>query len=222
MIGMGDQGSVLIVGASRGIGLELARQYAADGWAVHATTRSLEEPGTLAEIDGAVQLHALDVRDRDQITALVGSLPKRGLSVVVHNAGIYRGHTRPEIMEVNAKAPIAVVQALIDGNRLVNHGRVVLMTSQMGARRGRTGSLGDYGDSKAALNDEFRLRAPAWKLAGVIGIVMHPGWVRTDMGGSGATLSVEESVAGIRRVIASMSSGDHGRFYSWDGSEHPW
>jgi NAD(P)-dependent dehydrogenase (short-subunit alcohol dehydrogenase family) len=115
-----------------------------------------------------------------------------------------------------------VVQAVIDADRLVDNGKVVLMTSAMGSRRGRTGSLGDYGDSKAALNDEFRLRAPAWGVAGVVAVVMHPGWVRTDMGGSGATLSVEDSVAGIRRVISGLSTGDHGRFYNWDGTEQPW
>jgi NAD(P)-dependent dehydrogenase (short-subunit alcohol dehydrogenase family) len=103
-----------------------------------------------------------------------------------------------------------------------DNGRVVLMTSGMGSRRGRSGSLGDYGDSKAALNDEFRLRTESWRLSGVIGIVMNPGWVRTDMGGSGAPLAVEDSVAGIRRVIASLSSTDHGRFYNWDGTEEPW
>ena len=219
---MASTGSVLIVGASRGIGLELARQYAEGNWAVHATTRSPEDPGALAQIEGAVQIHPLDVRNKDQIAALVEALPERGLNVVVHNAGVNSGHSREEIMAINARAPISVVQTLLEGDRLANQVRVVLVTSQMGARRGRTDSLGDYGDSKAALNDEFRLRAPAWKLAGVVGIVMHPGWVQTDMGGRGAMLSVKESVAGIRRVITGLSSADHGRFYSWDGSEHPW
>ena len=217
---MSNEGTVLVVGANRGIGLELVRQYASAGWSVHATTRG--EAGALGEIRGAVQIHPLEVTDSSQIQALVDTLPDRSLDVFVHNAGIYRNHTREDIMEVNAKAPIATAEALINAGRLASHGKVVLMTSQMGARRGRTGSLGDYGDSKAALNDEFRLRAPAWQLAGIIGIVMHPGWVRTDMGGSGATLSVDESVAGIRRVISGLSSADHGRFYTWDGREHPW
>lgn len=219
---MAEQGSALVVGASRGIGLELVRQYATAGWDVHATTRTADKPGELGQIKGAIQLHPLDVRVPEQINGLVATLPVRGLNVVIHNAGIYRGYTREEMMEVNGRAPIAVVQALLDADLIAAHGRVVLMTSQLGARRGKTGSLGDYGDSKAALNDEFRLRAPAWALAGVVGIVMHPGWVRTDMGGRGATLSVEESVAGIRRVITGLSSADHGRFFSWDGSEHPW
>jgi len=219
---MAERGSVLVVGASRGIGLELVRQYAAAGWDVHATTRTPAEPGELGRIEGAVQLHLLDVRVPDQVNGLVATLPKLGLNLVVHNAGIYRGYTREEMMEVNGRAPIAVVQALLDADRIAALGRIVLMTSQLGARRGRTGSLGDYGDSKAVLNDEFRLRAPAWALADVVGIVMHPGWVRTDMGGRGATLSVEESVAGIRRVIAGLSTADHGRFFCWDGTEHPW
>ena len=219
---MDGNGHVLVVGASRGIGLELARQYSDDGWIVHATTRTPQEPGDLARIEGSIQLHLLDVRNREQVANLVAILPERGLDVVVHNAGIYRGHTRSEMMEVNAHAPIALTQALIDAGRIAPRGRIALITSQMGARRGRSGSLGDYGDSKAALNDEFRLRAPAWEVTGVIGIVVHPGWVRTDMGGPGASISAVESATGIRRVIAGLSSADHGRFYTWDGREHPW
>jgi NAD(P)-dependent dehydrogenase (short-subunit alcohol dehydrogenase family) len=219
---MADSGHVLVVGASRGIGLELARQYADAGWIVHATTRTPEEPGALAQIEGAIQIHPLDVRNRSHVEQLVAVLPVHGIEVVIHNAGIYRGYTRTEMMEVNAVAPIALVQALIDANRIAPRGRVVLVTSQMGARRGRSGSLGDYGDSKAALNDEFRVRVPAWRLVGIVGIVIHPGWVRTDMGGPGADISAAESATGIRRVIAGLASGDHGRFMTWDGREHPW
>jgi NAD(P)-dependent dehydrogenase (short-subunit alcohol dehydrogenase family) len=222
VIPVDEHGVVLVVGASRGIGLELARQYAIGGWTVHATTRTPDRPGALDEIEGRIQLHEVDVTNSNHVDALVAALPSAAVDVAIHSAGIYRGHTRDEMMKVNALAPIDTTQALIDGGCLATGARVVLMTSQMGARRGSGGSLGDYGDSKAALNDEFRLRAPAWRLAGLTAIVMHPGWVRTDMGGRGATLAVEESVAGIRRVIATMSSADHGRFYTWDGREHPW
>jgi NAD(P)-dependent dehydrogenase (short-subunit alcohol dehydrogenase family) len=189
---------------------------------VHATTRALASPGPLKDVGGAVQLHHVDVRNHADIGGLVAAMPPSGVDVVVHNAGINRGHTRDVLMEVNAKAPIATIQALIHGDRLAPLARVVLMTSQMGARRGTEGSLGDYGDSKAALNDEFRLRADGWRLAGITSIVLHPGWVRTDMGGPGATLTVEQSATGIRRVIAGLSSSDHGRFYTWEGREHPW
>jgi NAD(P)-dependent dehydrogenase (short-subunit alcohol dehydrogenase family) len=92
----------------------------------------------------------------------------------------------------------------------------------LGARRGRSGSLGDYGDSKAALNDEFRRLAPAWAAAGAISVVIHPGWVKTDMGGAGAPLSVTESASGIKRVMDGLRPEDNGKFLTWDGRIHPW
>lgn len=214
------QRTVLIVGASRGIGLELARQYVADGWSVHATTRTPARPGALGEL--AVELHPLDVRDAEQRSALAAGLAPVGVDVVIHNAGVGQGTPRSEMMAVNAEAPILTVQALFDAGAIDEHGRVVLVTSQLGARRGGTGSLGNYGDSKAALNDEFRRRAPVWGRRGVVAVVVHPGWVRTDMGGRSAPLSVQESVDGIRRLTDGLTVKHHGRFWTWDGREHPW
>jgi NAD(P)-dependent dehydrogenase (short-subunit alcohol dehydrogenase family) len=215
-----DPHRALIVGASRGIGLELTRQYLAQGWEVHATTRTPDQPGHVGELSGDLTLHPFDVRDEAQLDALVGSVGS--LDVVVHNAGVGRGTPRAEMMAVNAEAPIRLVEALLDAGAIAPGGKVVLVTSQLGARRGRQESLGDYGDSKAALNDEFRRLAPNWAERGVVAIVLHPGWVRTDMGGSSATLSVEESVAGIRELVGRLSETHHGRFWTWDGREHPW
>ena len=125
-------------------------------------------------------------------------------------------------MAINAEAPIRVTEALLDAVRRGRGKKIVLMTSQLGARYGSSRSLGAYGESKAALNDRFRELAPAWGAEGLVGIVMHPGWVRTDMGGRGASLSVEESVTGMRQVIAGLTAAEHGRFWTWDGREHPW
>lgn len=210
---------VLIVGASRGIGAELVRHYLAAGHTVHSTVRDLSDPGELAGLEDEISLHRLDVRNREDTVDLTAAVSD--LAVIIHNAGINHG-TAQEIMEVNAAAPIRVVEALLDAGALRRDGVVAIMTSQMGARKGRTGSLGDYGDSKEALNLEFRRRAGDWRRRGALAIVVHPGWVRTDMGGSSAPLSVEESATGVRDLIARLTPEQHGRFWTWDGREHPW
>lgn len=211
-------GRILIVGANRGIGLGLVRSYLDVGWTVHATTRTPEAPGELGSLAGPIVVHGFDVLDdTDGLVSAVGAL-----DVLIHNAGVGRGTPRDVMMAVNAEAPIRVVQAFLDAGSLTTGGKVVIVTSQVGARRGSTGSLGDYGDSKAALNDEFRARADAWGEQGLVAVVVHPGWVRTDMGGDSAPLSVEESAEGMRTLVARLGPDHHGGFWTWDGREHPW
>jgi NAD(P)-dependent dehydrogenase (short-subunit alcohol dehydrogenase family) len=215
--------TVMIIGASRGIGLELARQYARDGWRVHATTRTPAQPVALGKLAGEVVLHGLDVRRAEQLATLAAAVAQEGIDVLIHNAGVSgRGMNRQEVMAINADAPIKVAEALLSAVQRSSEKKIVLLTSQLGARYGSTRSLGVYGDSKAALNDKLRALAPAWGQAGLIAIVMHPGWVRTDMGGRSAPLSVEESVRGMRQVIARLTAAEHGRFWTWNGREHPW
>ena len=211
--------TVMVIGASRGIGLELARQYAADGWRVHATTRTPDRPGPLGRLRG-VTLHELDVRRADQACALAAAVACEGIDLLIHNAGVMdRAMSQEEVMAINAEAPIRVTEALVKAVSRGSQKKIVLMTSQLGARHGSTRRLGTYGESKAALNDRFRELAPARAAKGLIAIVMHPGWVRTDMGGRGASLSVEESVTGMRRVFAGLTAAEHGRFWTWDGRE---
>ena len=215
--------TVMVIGASRGIGLELARQYADDGWRVLATTRTPGRPGPLGRLAGDVVLHQLDVREGGQIAALAAAVASESIDLLIHNAGVMdRRLSHDEVMAINADAPIRVTEALLDTVRRGSGKKIVLMTSQLGARHGSTRSLGTYGESKAVLNDSFRELAPAWAAEGLTAIVMHPGWVRTDMGGRGASLSVEESVTGMRQVIAGLTAAEHGRFWTWDGREHPW
>lgn len=205
---------MLIIGASRGIGLGLVDVHLEDGWTVHATTRDGSAPRR------AVTAHRLDVRDEDQLGTLIANSDEP-FDRIIHNAGI-KGAPRSDLMEVNAEAPMRVVETLLDAGCLRRGGSVAIMTSQMGARRGRAGGLGDYGDSKAALNDEFRNRTGMWGEAGAIAVVIHPGWVQTDMGGSGAPLNVRESVEGVKGVMDGLTSDDHGKFLTWDGRIHPW
>lgn len=206
---------MLIVGANRGIGLGLVDVHLDAGWQVHATTRDGSAPRNHPRLTA----HRYEVRNEVELDRLVTGLPV--IDRIIHNAGVMRV-PRPEMMEVNAVAPIRTVERLLETGRIGSAGTVALMTSQMGARRGRSGSLGGYGDSKAALNDAFRERVAAWGAAGVIAVVIHPGWVRTDMGGSGASLSVEESAEGIIEVMDRLTGEDHGKFLTWDGRIHPW
>ena len=213
---------VLVVGASRGIGAELVRQYVETGDAVHATVRDIEAAGHLSALEGDLTLHGLDVRDVDGTNQLAASLSGAELKAVIHNAGIYRGHSRTDIMEVNADAPIRMAEALLDAGAIRTDGAVVLMSSLQGSRNGRTGGLGDYGDSKAALNDRLGERASEWREEGVIAVVVHPGWVQTDMGGPQADLTPAESAGSIFEVVSSLGPDDSGRFLRWDGTDHPW
>ena len=212
---------VLVVGASRGIGAGLVREFLTHGWQVHATVRDTAEPGELKGLAG-VELYELDVRDVNRTVELASELGSAQLDAIIHNAGIYRGHTDAELIEVNAIAPIRTVQAFLDAGAITKGGVVALMTSQLGARRGKEGTKGGYSGSKARLNDAFRERADAWAATGVMAVVVHPGWVRTDMGGANAPVSVEDSAAGIYELVTTLTGEQHGRFWTWQGREHPW
>ena len=212
-----------IIGASRGIGLGLVEKYAREGWRVHATTRTPKRPGALGEVAGDVHLHGLEVTDRSQQRALREALADEAIDVLVHNAGVYgRGMRTATVNRINAEAPIEVAEALMDTVLRSEQRKIALVTSMMGARRGSTRSLGTYGDSKAALNDRFREIEANWRERGCLAVVIHPGWVRTDMGGRNAAVSVEESARGICDLMASLDASGHGRFWTWEGREHPW
>ena len=214
--------TVAIIGASRGIGLELVRQYADANWKVIATVRDCESPGAIADIAGDVSLYPLDVVDTDAITELAIALAGTTIDVLIHNAGVKDGYPPEVVMQVNADAPILVTEVLLGAVTRSAAGRIVLMSSQMGARHGQTGSLGTYGDSKAALNDAFRSRVTAWGAQDVIAVVMHPGWVQTSMGGSSAPVTVVDSAQGIRAVVDGLTANEHGKFLTWLGDELAW
>lgn len=214
--------SVVIIGASRGIGLGFAAAYAADGWEVHATTRTPDNPGELGDIAGDVSIYGLDVRDGTQISELADAMQGRVIDHLINSAGVLRGVDRDEMMAVNADAPFNIVAALFDAVARSDEKKIAILTSQMGARHGGGTPTDLYGESKCILNDRFREREPEWRAAGVTSVLFHPGWVATDMGGRGASVSIDESVTGMRRVIAGLAPADSGKFLTWTGAEHPW
>ncbi len=215
--------TVAVIGASRGIGLGLAGLYAGEGWRVHATTRTPDSPGALGRVAGDVHLHGLDVTDRAQQRTFRDALRDEGIDVLIHNAGVYGdGMSAAAVNRVNAEAPIEMAELLMDAVLRSGQRKIALITSTMGARRGSSRGLGKYGESKAALNDRFREREGRWREQGCLAVVIHPGWVRTDMGGRHASISVVESARGICAVMAGLDDAGHGRFWNWDGREHPW
>jgi NAD(P)-dependent dehydrogenase (short-subunit alcohol dehydrogenase family) len=220
--------TVAVIGASRGIGLELARQYAADGCRVHATTRTPDVPGALGDVDGDVHLHQLDVVEDDQIAALADALASEPIDILIHSAGINitRGKADPvttaRSMRINAEAPIITVTALPDGVAASTEKKVVVMSSVQASGKPRAGNPDLYGDSKGELNKRFRAIEPEWRARGITSVALHPGYVRTDMTGSHASLSPEESVRGIRNVLAGLTTKDSGRFLDYRCKDVPW
>lgn len=220
--------TVAVIGASRGIGLELARQYAGDGCRVHATTRTPDAPGALGDIGGDVHLHPLDVTEDEQIVALADALSNEPIDILIHNAGINAGRGRADpattarSMRINADAPIATVAALLEHVAASVDKKVAVLSSVQASGHPRAGSPDLYGDSKAELNRRFRAIEPEWRARGVTAVALHPGYVRTDMTGSHASLSPAESVRGIRNVLAGLTIPDSGRFLDYRGKDVPW
>jgi len=225
--------TVMITGANRGLGLEFTRQYAADGWTVIATCRDPFNPGELATIDGDIQVHGLDVGNHPQVDRLARDLGDTAIDVLINNAGIYgpRDYDAEtidyaaweEVFRINTFAPLKVATAFADHVSQGGHMKVVTVTSKMGSIADNTsGGNYIYRSSKAALNAAMRSFAVDISGRDVISVVVHPGWVRTDMGGPSGLISAAESVSGLRAVITSLSPADSGKFFNYDGSIIPW
>ena len=216
--------SVMIIGASRGIGLGFVKSYAAaDGWQVHATTRTPDTAGELGDVAGDVSLYDLDVTDADQINRLAMAFEGRELDVLIHSAGVMgTGMDRDLVLTINAEAPFQVISALMPAVERSREKKIAILTSHMGARNGGPTPTSTYGASKAALNDRYREVEPEWRARGVNSVIFHPGWVQTDMGGAGASVPVADSVLGMRRVISGLRADASGKFLDWQGKELSW
>jgi len=228
--------TILITGTNRGLGLEAVRQYAADGWTVHACCRNPDDATDLNAIAGDnanVTVHRLDVADFATIDRLADSLNGEAIDVLLNNAGVYGGD-RQEFMNddfaawsktfrVNTMAPHRMSEVFVDNVASSGQKVVVIMSTIMASMTGEnSGKLHIYRTSKAAVNMVMRLLSVDLAERGITTFSIHPGWVRTDMGGTTAPLSPEESVAGIRQVIAGAGPETNGRFMTWDGNELPW
>jgi NAD(P)-dependent dehydrogenase (short-subunit alcohol dehydrogenase family) len=227
--------TVLVTGANRGLGLEFVRQYAADGWTVHACCR---DPGTAKElkaIKGAITIHALDVADRASIKALAKALKSTAIDVLINNAGVYGGDRDRQTfgkvddgswdatLRTNALGPLMITEALVDNVARGGAKIIACVTSKMGSMADNTsGGAYIYRASKAALNAVAVSLAHDLKARGLTVIAFHPGWVQTDMGGRGPPITPKVSIAGMRAVIAAARPADSGKFPNYDGATIPW
>ena len=230
--------TILITGANRGIGLEFVRQYAADGWRVLACSRSPEKSAALnklaAQYPELIKNHALDVADPAQIERLGQALANEVIDLLINNAGIYPdsdksgfGHTDDaewlQAFRINTMAPLKMAETFATQISRSKQKTIVTITSKMGSiADNSSGGSYLYRSSKAAVNMVVKSLAIDLKQSGIILVVCHPGWVKTDMGGSNALISATESVSGIRQVISRLTMDDSGKFFGYDGEVIPW
>jgi len=228
--------SVLVTGANRGIGLEWCRQYGEAGWRVFATCRHPEQADELhelARLHPRLSLHVLDVTQAESISALLAELQGQAIDVLINNAGVYLEkylHTHElryddwlQTFQVNTLGPMRVTEALLERVAHGRHKLVVCMTSHMGSIA-EIQAPGDYyyRSSKTALNAAMKGLSLALKERGIGVLLLHPGWVKTRMGGWDAPLTATESVAGMRELVASFSLDRSGHFFRYNGTEIPW
>lgn len=225
--------TVVVAGASRGIGLEFARQYAADGWRVIAGCRDPEGAAELRAIPGEVEIHALDVADDASVAAFRDAVGARAVDLLLAVAGVFGGdrqHRPGEIdfpawldtLSVNTLGPVRVLDALLPNLKAGQGRRFVAITSGMGSTAENGGGYIAYRSSKAALNNAVKTLSLALREDRIVCVALNPGWVKTEMGGPSARLTVEQSVTAMRQRIAGYGMDDSGRFLSWDGKEFEW
>ncbi len=229
--------TVLVTGANRGLGLEFARQYAAAGWRVFAACRGPNDAKDLqlvaAESGGRVRILQMDVTDSASVRAAAAELKGEAIDLLLNNAGVggtpgqrlgsldYEAWAR--VLDANTLGPMRVSEAFLENVAQSRQKRIVTITSGMGSIEDNTsGGRYAYRSSKAAVNMVMKSLAVDTAPRGITCIVMNPGWVRTDMGGKGGTLSPEDSIKAMRSVIASLKPEDTGKFLNFSGNPYPW
>ncbi|MDQ7990676.1 MAG: SDR family NAD(P)-dependent oxidoreductase [Candidatus Dactylopiibacterium sp.] len=222
--------TVLIAGASRGLGLEFAVQYAADGWRVVAGCRQPET--ARGWLPAGVDVQALDVTSPESVAALAWHLDDAPLDLLICNAGVAGPDSSrfaapgdaafDEVMHANVLGPARLIQGF--GSNVARAGGVIaVMSSRMGSvQETESADMLAYRCSKAAANMVVKLAANEFGPQGACVVALHPGWVRTDMGGAEATLGVSESIDGLRAVLDGLSGADNGAFIDHSGRRLPW
>ncbi len=226
--------TILITGANRGIGFELVKCFLNVGNHVIATCRDLDKATELNALsdNSRLEIQLLEVTSQASISALVSKLGNRSIDVLINNAG-KMGELNQSLesidyddwlvaFQVNTLAPFRITVSMRNNLNKSAYPRVITLSSQMGSLNRKSKGFFAYRSSKAAVNKAMQVLALELKEDGIIVCPVHPGWVRTDMGGTNADISAEESAAGLLKLISSLKMEHTGRFWTWEGKEHPW
>lgn len=226
--------TVLITGANKGIGLAYAKQYAQAGWQVYACVRTPAQASALQAIAREypqVTVLTLDVSQPNAILQIAHQLAGVRLDVLISNAGVYPDSQLGRVdaqawlnaFQINTMATYYLVEAFLPHLKQSAQAKVIAMTSKMGSIDDNgSGSEYIYRSSKTALNMLVKSLAIDLRSAGIIVAALHPGWVRTDMGGPNGLIDVQTSVTGLRQVIAQLDLANTGRFIAYDGQSIAW
>lgn len=225
--------NVLITGANRGIGLQLTKHYIEAGWEVIATYRNAEGNDALQAL-ACPQLTLLqaDVSNDEGISKIASYFQGQGLDLLINNAGIYGPRDQTfgkverqawrEILEVNTISPMMLAQSLAD-SLAQNKGNLAIISSKVGSIDDNTsGNAYMYRSSKTAVNQVIKCLSIDLGPRDITVVSLHPGWVRTDMGGPNGSIDVLTSVSGLTKVIENLNADQNGHFINYDGSPIPW
>jgi NAD(P)-dependent dehydrogenase (short-subunit alcohol dehydrogenase family) len=226
--------TAVITGASRGIGLEFVRQYLADGWTIHAGARDPEGADQLAALACEhLHVHQLDVTNHDHVAAFAKSLAGEPVDLLINNAGMWLGEfeaygrfTNEDWMEefrVHVLGTMAMCEAL-KSNVASSDQKLIINISSGNGRLGwdENGTDYPYNTSKAALNMLTKGLSVELVGEGITVVAFTPGFVATDMSGPDADLTPQESIEGMKNVIAGLDSTRIGSFLRYNGESLPW
>jgi NAD(P)-dependent dehydrogenase (short-subunit alcohol dehydrogenase family) len=234
---MSSQFTVMITGANRGIGLTFVQHYLAKGATVLACCRHPAEAHELRNSgqnsQGKLEVYTLDVSDPESIELLAEKLSDRTLDLLINNAGIYgpkgtefgdiEQQSWLEVLNINTVAPLLITQALYQQVARSKSKIIAYVSSKMGSiADNQSGGSYIYRSSKAGLNAVVKSLSHDLKVYGIKCVALHPGWVKTDMGGSNALISTQESVAGMTKVLDTLNDTVNGKLINYDGTVIPW
>jgi len=229
--------NILITGANRGIGLEIVKYSMEQGWRVFACCRNPHNADDLFDVakqsNGQISVHIADMQELSTLQALSYELRNDAIDMLINNAGVYGSDKNKfgsvdvdswiQAFQVNSIAPLKMVEAFSEQLRMGKQKLVACMSSKMGSMADNGyGNSYIYRSSKAALNAVVKSLSIDLKEQGIITVALHPGWVKTEMGGPDAEISTRECVEKLFSHLLQLSIEDSGRFIDIDGSDIPW